>query len=194
MVPELDRRAPRPPVFSSCRRVAGFFRDDYVANQFAVAYILGERRDRDGAAGFCPTNYAVDYARKYYYDGPRQRYAVRELTLPVLMNNQIFADSEVFSEYDGDQIYSDFTIDGSDGTVLRSYEIKKGRQEELIGMRSAYANMSTILIRTLRPKKHATSPAAKPRRVGKRRRIRILEDGVSVPSESHPPGRLFRRR
>ena len=96
----------------------------YAANGVAVAFIAGERWD-DGTEDSCPTNYAVDFAEEYYYDGPRQRWAVRQLNLQVLMNGQpdnIFADSEVFSEYDGDQVYNDFTIDHGDVTVVRSYE------------------------------------------------------------------------
>ena len=41
----------------------------YAANGVAVAFIVGERWD-DGTEDSCPTNYAVDFAEEYYYDGP----------------------------------------------------------------------------------------------------------------------------
>lgn len=96
----------------------------YAENQVAVTYILGERWDWDGVEGSCPTNYSVDYAREYYSDSPRQRYAVREIDLSTLNDSDTNYGvlTEVFSEYDGDQIYNDFTMDRGDVTVLRSYE------------------------------------------------------------------------
>ena len=96
----------------------------YAANQVAVTFILGEHWDWDGVAGSCPTNYGVDYAFEYYYDGPRVRWAKREIDLSTLndTDSNYGVLTTVFSEYDGNQIYNDFTIDHGDVTVLRSYE------------------------------------------------------------------------
>ena len=54
----------------------------------------------------------------------RQSYAQRELDLSTLNDSDLLYGvlTEVFSEYDRDQIYNDFTIAGGDVTVLRSYE------------------------------------------------------------------------
>ncbi|UCG88239.1 MAG: RHS repeat-associated core domain-containing protein, partial [Gemmatimonadota bacterium] len=101
----------------------------YAANGVAVTFAIGERWDWDGIEHHCPTNYTIDYAREFWYDGPRQRYLNRELDPVALLDNQMVALSETWSDYDGDNIYNDFSLDGADVTVLRSFELGIARVE-----------------------------------------------------------------
>jgi len=57
----------------------------YAANGVAVTFVVGEQWDWDGVAHHCPVNYVIDYAREFWYDGPRQRYLNRELDPVALM-------------------------------------------------------------------------------------------------------------
>jgi len=69
------------------------------------------------------------------YDGVRQRHAVREIDVDTINGfpPYYFVTSEVFSEYDGDTIYNDFTAVGSDVTILRSYQPGIARVDDPFG-------------------------------------------------------------
>ena len=95
----------------------------YAVNGSAVTYVMGETWEWDGAGG-CPTEgtYGITYAREFRYDGARQRYLNRELNPVALLTEQIVSLSEVWSDYDGDSIYGDFTVDSGTVTNERSFE------------------------------------------------------------------------
>jgi len=107
----------------------------YARNRRAVTYVVGERWDWDGVQGSCPTNYVADYVTEFMYDGARQRHAVREIDPATINpgNPPYWVTSEVFSEYDGDTIYNDFTAVGSDVSILRSYEPGIARVDDPLG-------------------------------------------------------------
>jgi len=96
--------------------------------------VVGERWDWDGVAS-CPTNYVADYVTEFMYDGARQRHAVREIDVDTIgpFYPYCAVTSEVFSEYDGDTIYNDFTAVGSDVTILRSYAPGIARVDDPLG-------------------------------------------------------------
>ena len=110
-----------PPTYTAVRF-------EYAKNGEAVTFILGESWDPDGGdAGTCPDNYAVDFARQFRYDGARARYLNRELDVTTgtgLMHSPpIYAvENDSWSDYDGDEIYGDFTLSGSTATNQRSFQ------------------------------------------------------------------------
>ena len=101
----------------------------YATNGQAVTFVVGEEWDAYAGSPGCPENYTITYAREFWYDGARQRYLNRELDPVALTNDQMVTLSETWSDYDGDAIYGDFALDGSDVTVLRSFERGLGRVE-----------------------------------------------------------------
>jgi len=77
------------------------------------------------------------YGREYRYDGARQRYLNRELD-PVKIQQyppEYTPNSEVWSDYDGDSVYGDFTADTSSETItnITSYHLGMGRVTDLAG-------------------------------------------------------------
>ncbi|MGB2988204.1 MAG: RHS repeat-associated core domain-containing protein, partial [Phycisphaerae bacterium] len=87
----------------------------YAINGQAVTYVLGETWGNG-------QEYDITYAREFRYDGARQRYLNRELDPDDLENGFITAVSETWSDYDGDDIYGDYMIDGQTATNIRSFE------------------------------------------------------------------------
>ncbi|MGB2987711.1 MAG: hypothetical protein WBE26_17735, partial [Phycisphaerae bacterium] len=79
----------------------------YAMNGRAVTYVVGETWDYG-------QEHDITYAREFRYDGARQRYLNRELDPDDLENGFITAVSETWSDYDGDEIYGDYMIDGYD--------------------------------------------------------------------------------
>ncbi len=91
----------------------------YALNGTAVTYILGEQWDDadPDPEVYQIVDYAITYAREFRYDGARQRYLNRELN-PAAVQAGIFIAlplSDTWSDYDGDDIYGDFTIGGGRG-------------------------------------------------------------------------------
>jgi RHS repeat-associated protein len=87
----------------------------YAKNGQAVMFVLGESWNEDGPdAGTCPDDYTVTFLREFRYDSGRARYLNREYDAEDLNENSpVFTvDSEIWTDYDGDDPYGDFTIDG----------------------------------------------------------------------------------
>jgi len=95
----------------------------YAANGQALSYVLGETWTWDGDPLNCPTVYAITYAREFRYDGPRQRYLNRELDPVALMDDQVIALAETWSDYDGDEAHGDFRLNSGVPVELRSFEL-----------------------------------------------------------------------
>jgi RHS repeat-associated protein len=105
--------------------------DDYSAIRFGyarngetVTLVLGETWTWDGESG-CETSqtYDITFAREFRYDSGRARYLDRELDPEDLEGGVYTALSETWSDYDGDEIYGDYTVDGMGAdTDLRSFE------------------------------------------------------------------------
>ena len=74
---------------------------------------------RTGPARFLPEGtYDITCAREFRYDGARQHYLNRALNAADLLLGIISMDDNAeayWSDYDGDDIYGDFTVDA--GTV-----------------------------------------------------------------------------
>ncbi len=92
----------------------------YARNGRAVTYALGETWDYNGTF---ITSHTITYAREFRYDSARQRYLNRTLS-----NQTLGTLSSIWSDYDGNRIYGDFTVTsgppGSPPTVteLRSFQ------------------------------------------------------------------------
>ncbi|MGB2984853.1 MAG: RHS repeat-associated core domain-containing protein [Phycisphaerae bacterium] len=85
---------------------------EYAINGQTVTYVLGETWGNG-------QDYDVTYARQFRYDGARQRYLNRQLDPETL---EPVPGGDVWSDYDGDEIYGDYIIDGQTATNLRSFE------------------------------------------------------------------------
>jgi RHS repeat-associated protein len=92
----------------------------YAINQRAVTFAVGEEWDVD--AGGTPTDYNIVWGREYRYDQARARYLNRVLDPDELQDGNIVPLADTWSQYDGDVIYSDYTISGEDVTVTAWYE------------------------------------------------------------------------
>ncbi len=92
----------------------------YALNGRAVTFVTGETWDWNGNPSFCPTLYDITYAREFRYDGARQRYLNRELDPDTL--DTVY---ELWSDYDGDEVYGHFDTDGM-GTVNEVDSIELG--------------------------------------------------------------------
>jgi len=91
----------------------------YAQNGRTVTYVMREEWCWDPAQPeSCPTDYAVTRIEHDRYDGPRHRYLPRVLD-PV---NLFEVEEELWSDYDGDSVYADFTISGGAGSTVRSFE------------------------------------------------------------------------
>jgi len=67
----------------------------------------------------CPVegSYQITWAREFRYDGARARYMNRQLS------TDLVADlGTTWSDYDGDEIYGDFTVSGPTATNTNSYQ------------------------------------------------------------------------
>ena len=107
--------------------------NDYTATRFGyarngetVTLVLGETWTYDDAPDEnCPvsTSYDITFAREFRYDTGRARYLDRELDPDDLPAGIYTPTTTVWSDYDADEIYGDFTVDamGTD-TATRSFE------------------------------------------------------------------------
>ncbi len=93
----------------------------YGNNGQTVSYMMGETWTWDGDPGSCPTAYDITYAREFRYDGARQRYLNRELDPGPLMEGEVIALAETWSDYDGDEPYGDFRLDSGDPVDLHDF-------------------------------------------------------------------------
>ncbi len=99
----------------------------YATNGETVTYLLGEEWDWNGNPLAEVTNYTVTFAREFWYDGARQRFLNREFDPVELTGDNMVVLSETWSDYAGDNIYADFTLNGSTVTVPWIYEPGIGR-------------------------------------------------------------------
>jgi RHS repeat-associated protein len=103
---------------------------DYFSNGQAVEYVLGESWAWDGVPENDPTDYAVSYARAFRYDGARQRYMNS-----VIDPNTMRVVSTTWSDYDGDEVYGDFTLTGGNAppNEIRSFELGLAATDDPLG-------------------------------------------------------------
>ena len=102
---------------NSCKYTA--IRFGYAKNGQAVTHVVGESWCWDEPA-YCsstgvPGYYKVNWAREFRYDGARARYMDRKLSTTNLMVEATAANggSTVWTDYDGDEAYSDLITTGS---------------------------------------------------------------------------------
>ena len=135
----------------------------YARNESTVTFVLGERWDWDDDPAHDPTGYDIVYAREFRYDGARQRYLNRELDPSELRDNHLLVSlDEVWSDYDGDEIYGDFALEGPTVTVTRSFEPGVGRVDDPFGLAATREYYHGDLIGTTRDvsyKGSSTAPA-----------------------------------
>jgi hypothetical protein len=82
---------------------------DYFTNGQAVECVMGEVWTWEGNPENDPADYDVACARQFRYDGARQRYMNRALD-----PDDSYGEIEtVWSDYDGDYVYGDYTITGA---------------------------------------------------------------------------------
>ncbi|MBU0718801.1 MAG: RHS repeat-associated core domain-containing protein [Planctomycetes bacterium] len=120
VVTEVVDPEPGQPKYSATRMV-------YAINGTAVSYVMGEVWEADGSG------YDITYGREFRYDGARQRYLNRELDPVALLSGTITEKENGdtrWSDYDGDEVYADFTIDGSTATVQTCYEPGVARSDD----------------------------------------------------------------
>ena len=94
----------------------------YARNGRVVTYALGETWNYNGTS---ITNLTINYAREFRYDSARQRYLNRTLS-----NQTLGTLSSIWSDYDGDMIYGDFSVTsgppGSPPTVTEARSFQPG--------------------------------------------------------------------
>ena len=95
----------------------------YATNGQAVTYLVGEEWT------YPESDYAVTFAREFWYDGARQRFLNREYDPVEMTSGNMVVESETWSDYVGDSIYADFTLNGSTVTVARIHEPGIGKME-----------------------------------------------------------------
>jgi RHS repeat-associated protein len=100
----------------------------YAANGRAVTFVHDESWCWDGNPANCPTNYTVTYAREFRYDGARARYMNRQLNPSTLATV-----STIWSDYDGDETYGDFTA-SSTGVVTNTNKYEPGLWRRVAGV------------------------------------------------------------
>jgi len=81
----------------------------YANNGRAATFVHDESWTWDGFSAYTE-NYAIDWAREFRYDGGRQRYMNRNLHPGEVMQGEILDLGTVWTDYDGDQTYGDFTV------------------------------------------------------------------------------------
>ncbi len=84
----------------------------YAQNGDALTYVISETCLDDDGSQF----YTFKCAYEYRYDGPAERYLVREL------DSNLNAISETWSDYDGGSIYGDFEVVSGSPVNTMSYE------------------------------------------------------------------------
>jgi len=138
----------------------------YAKNQRTVAYAVGETWKWNGEPLAEPTNYVITYAYQYRYDGARERYLKRRLQTPTPWtgngDGQVIVQSDVWTDYDGDEPYGDFAVSGSPAvaTATRSFELGIGTIDPWVssgGANTKYDHRD--MIGTLRGSTNSTGAA-----------------------------------
>ena len=86
-----------------------------------VEYVVGEEWTVEDDAVACE-DYCRTFVWRYRYDGPRQRY-MREKLDP---DNITTVLETSWSDYDGNEVYTDFHVDSGDHVIDRAYETAFG--------------------------------------------------------------------
>jgi len=97
----------------------------YAGDERTVTFSVGEEWTDE-------TDHEIVWAREYRYDQARARYLHRVLDPDELEQGNLVGD-DTWSQYDGDEIYSDYTVDGQDVTVTAWYEAGIGMVEDVSG-------------------------------------------------------------
>jgi len=97
----------------------------YAKNDRALTFAVGETWEWDENPLHCPTNYNVEWAREFRYDGARARYLNRQLAPGALMQGNFVSLSDTWTDYDRDEAYGDFEVTSINPLTVanrRSYE------------------------------------------------------------------------
>jgi RHS repeat-associated protein len=97
----------------------------YAKNNRTVTFAVGEEWTDE-------TDYEAVWGREYRYDQARARY-LRSVLDPVALSNGEYTGEAIWSQYDGDEIYADYTLNMGDATVTRWYEPGIGMVEDVSG-------------------------------------------------------------
>ncbi len=105
----------------------------YGGNEQTVTFAVGDEWDVDEGVPI-EESYEILWAREYRYDQARARYLYRVLDPGELQEDPPnFVGTDTWSQYHGDEIYSDYTIDGQTVTVTDWYEPGIGKVEDVSG-------------------------------------------------------------
>jgi len=109
--------APPPPTGTQYSAV----RFGYAHNGQAMVFAHNESWTWDGVSA-CPVvgSYQITWAREFRYDGARARYMNQPLNPSTF--TPFVPDTTVWTDYDGDQTYGDFTVSGTTVTDTNSYQ------------------------------------------------------------------------
>ncbi|MDO8631090.1 MAG: RHS repeat-associated core domain-containing protein, partial [Phycisphaerales bacterium] len=97
----------------------------YGMNDRTLTHVVGETWEWSEDPLYCPTNYSVEWAREFRYDGARARYLNRQLDPVRLESGSFVSLGDTWTDYDGDSAYGDFEVTpGYPPTVAdkRSYQ------------------------------------------------------------------------
>ncbi len=126
VVTDKENILPWEPRFEATRMV-------YARNGRAVTYGLEETWDDYSGGQFI--NHVVSSIHEYRYDGARQRYLKRDIDPDTL---EPVPGGALWSDYDGDQPYGDFTVSGGVATEVRSIELGLAKVEPWRSAGGAY--------------------------------------------------------
>ena len=119
-------------------------RFEYAKNGQTVTYVLGEEWCWDRNPEHCPDpgTYKVLWAREFRYDGARARYMNAPLDPVTLAPYNTTQKPTVWSDYDGDEAYGDFTVSGT-GVVTNTDAYQPGLWRK-VGTASEYLHSDML--------------------------------------------------
>ncbi len=101
----------------------------YAVDDQTATMIIGETWNWNGVDPPDPQSYDITYGREFRYDQARARYLTRVLDPDDLEDGNLTTVSKVWSDYDGDVVYGDYTVSFTVPTNVRSYEPGMGKVE-----------------------------------------------------------------
>ncbi len=123
----------------------------YAVNDQTATMIIGETWNWNGVDPPDPQSYDITYGREFRYDQARARYLTRVLDPDDLEDGNLTTVSKVWSDYDGDVVYGDYTVSFTVPTNVRSYEPGMGKVEPWTSMGAASTSYySTDMLGTTR--------------------------------------------
>ncbi len=108
------------PMAPSGNRQFSAVRFGYAHNEQALLFAHGETWEWDGVSGSV-SNYQKPWMREFRYDGARARYMNRTLNPDTLATL-----ATTWSDYDGDDIYGDFTVSGNPAVATSTDKYEPG--------------------------------------------------------------------